>query len=48
MVEDNRRQNLLMNGGYRVLRFTAPDIYKREDIVISQVREGLTAIPSPR
>jgi hypothetical protein len=48
MVEDNRRQNLLMNGGYRVLRFTAPDIYKRADIVISQVREGLTAIPSPR
>jgi len=41
MVEDNRRQNLLMNGGYRVLRFTAPDIYKRADFVVDQVRAAL-------
>ena len=41
MVEDDRRQNLLMNGGYRVLRYTAPDIYNRPDVVVAQVRAAL-------
>ena len=41
MVDDNRRQNLLINGEYRVLRFTAPDIYNRSDVVVAQVRDAL-------
>jgi very-short-patch-repair endonuclease len=41
MAEDNRRQNLLVNAEYRVLRFTAPDIYNRSDIVVAQVRDAL-------
>jgi len=41
LVSDDRRQNLLMNAGYRVLRFTASDIYQRADIVVSQVRAAL-------
>ncbi|HET7419622.1 MAG TPA: DUF559 domain-containing protein [Candidatus Dormibacteraeota bacterium] len=41
MAEDNRRQNLLLNAGYRLLRFTASDIYRRPDVVITQTREAL-------
>jgi hypothetical protein len=41
MVEDNRRQNLLISSGYRVLRFTAADIHNRTDVVIAQVRAAL-------
>ena len=41
MVEDNRRQNQIVNAGYRVLRFTAADIYYRSDDVVAEVREAL-------
>jgi hypothetical protein len=41
MVEDNRRQNLLINAGYRLLRFTAVDIHNRADVVVAQVRAAL-------
>ncbi len=41
LVEDNRRQNLLINAGYQLLRFTAPDIYDRPEVVIAQVRFAL-------
>jgi very-short-patch-repair endonuclease len=41
MVEDNRRQNLLISSGYRVLRFTAADIHNRADVVVAQVRAAL-------
>jgi hypothetical protein len=41
MVEDNRRQNLIINGGYRVLRFTAVDIYKRANALVAEVRDAL-------
>jgi hypothetical protein len=41
MVEDNRRQNVLISGGYRVLRFTAADIHNRADVVVAQVRAAL-------
>jgi len=37
LVEDNRRQNLLMNAGYSVLRFTASDYYNRPDRIVAQV-----------
>jgi hypothetical protein len=41
LVEDDRRQNLIVNGGYRLLRFTAADIYKCADVVVAQVRLAL-------
>jgi Protein of unknown function (DUF559) len=37
LVEDDRRQNLLLNAGYTMLRFTASDIYNRPDTVVAQV-----------
>ncbi|HET7421535.1 MAG TPA: DUF559 domain-containing protein [Candidatus Dormibacteraeota bacterium] len=43
MVDDNRRQNLLVNAGYRVLRFTAADIYNRPDAVLRQVSAAAAA-----
>ena len=41
LVEDNRRQNLLINAGFRLLRFTAADIHNRPDVVAAQVRCAL-------
>jgi very-short-patch-repair endonuclease len=41
MVEDNRRQNLLVNAGYRLLRFTGSDLHARADVVVTQVRAAL-------
>lgn len=40
LVEDNRRQNLLINAGYKVLRFTASDIYQRPESILAQVSAG--------
>ncbi|TMC75828.1 MAG: DUF559 domain-containing protein [Chloroflexi bacterium] len=42
LVEDNRRQNLILNAGFRLLRFTAADIRQRPDVVTSQVRRALS------
>ena len=41
MVSDDRRQNLLINAGYRVLRFTAVDMRDRGASVVGQVRAAL-------
>jgi len=41
LVEDDRRQNLIVNAGYRLLRYTAADIYSRPDVVVAQVRAAL-------
>jgi len=41
LVDDNRRQNLLINAGYRLLRFTATDIHQRPEVVVAQVRSAL-------
>ncbi len=41
LVEDNRRQNRLLNAGINLLRFTAADL-KTPDLVVAQVRAGLT------
>jgi very-short-patch-repair endonuclease len=41
LVEDDRRQNLLLNAGYRLLRFTASDMYNHADVVVAQVRAAL-------
>ncbi|HEX2647987.1 MAG TPA: DUF559 domain-containing protein, partial [Candidatus Dormibacteraeota bacterium] len=38
MVEDNRRQNSLIDAGYRVLRFTAAD---RPEAITTLVRRAV-------
>lgn len=42
LVEDNRRQNRLLNGGIRLLRFTAADIFQAPESVIGQVRLAIS------
>jgi hypothetical protein len=41
LAEDNRRQNRLLNAGFRLLRFTAADVHHNPDFVINQVRTML-------
>lgn len=41
LVEDNRRQNQIVNAGYRILRYTAADIFNRSEEVVAEVREAL-------
>jgi hypothetical protein len=41
LVSDDRRQNLLIAAGYRILRFTAADIHGRPEIVVAQVRGSI-------
>jgi len=41
LVGDDRRQNALIAAGYRVLRFTAADVYGRPEAVVAQVRAAL-------
>jgi very-short-patch-repair endonuclease len=43
LVEDNRRQNRLLSAGFRLLRFTAGDIYNEPDVVAALVRSALRA-----
>jgi hypothetical protein len=38
LVDDNRRQNGFVGAGYRLLRFTAPDVLGTPDSVAMQVR----------
>ena len=41
LVSDNRRQNSLQQAGYRVLRFTSPDVYGRPNDVVGLVRGAI-------
>jgi len=41
LVADHRRQNLLLNAGYRLLRFTSADVFQRPEVVVAQVRGAL-------
>ena len=41
LVEDNRRQNRLLMAGVTLLRFTASDVLRRPDTVLTQVRDML-------
>jgi uncharacterized protein DUF559 len=43
LAEDNRRQNRLLDAGIRLLRFTATDVYNTPEVVLSQVRNALSA-----
>lgn len=48
LVEDNRRQNRLLMAGVRLLRFTALDVLRRPDGVLTQVRNMLNqGLPNP-
>ena len=42
LVGDDRRQNLLIGAGYRILRFTAADISARPEVVVAQVRGSIS------
>lgn len=42
LAEDNRRQNRLLKGGVRLLRFTAADVLRNPESVVSQVRAVLS------
>jgi len=41
LVSDNRRQNSLVRAGYRVLRFTAADLYGRPSAVVAEVAAAI-------
>jgi very-short-patch-repair endonuclease len=41
LVEDNLRQNVLVDAGYRLLRYTASDVYQRPDFIVTQIRRAL-------
>jgi len=41
LVEDDRRQNALVNSGYRVLRFTAQDLFSAPETIVAQVSEAV-------
>jgi len=41
LVEDDHRQNLLLNAGIRLLRFTARDVFRNPASVVAQVRAML-------
>jgi len=45
LVEDNRRQNRLVNAGIRLLRFTAGDVLHNPESVVTQVRGYLSSRP---
>ena len=42
LIDDNRRQNGLIGAGFRLLRFTAADVYGTPDTLVMQVRRSLT------
>ncbi len=45
LVEDNRRQNRLLGAGVRLLRFTAADVLRRPEALLTQARHGLAQGP---
>ena len=46
LVSDDRRHNLITGAGFRLLRFTSADLYRRPDVIAAQVR-GSLATPAP-
>ena len=43
LMEDNRRQNALISAGFRLLRYTASDVFQRPGFVVTQVRQVLAS-----
>lgn len=48
LTGDNRRQNRMVDAGYRLLRFTAADVLSAPDSVVSLVRRALSATTTTR
>jgi very-short-patch-repair endonuclease len=48
LVADNRRQNLIVNAGYQLLRFTTADLKDRPNVIVAQVRAALSAATGNR
>ena len=48
LVADLRRQNLILNAGFRLLRFTSADVLGRPRVVVDQVRDALGGIVAIR
>jgi very-short-patch-repair endonuclease len=42
LTGDNRRQNRMVDAGYRLLRFTAADVLSAPDSVVALVRRALS------
>jgi hypothetical protein len=42
LIEDDRRQNLLITAGFRLLRFTAADVHRQPEVIVAQVRAALS------
>ena len=47
LTGDNRRQNRLVDAGYRLLRFTAADVLSVPDSIVALVRRALSAGRAP-
>jgi very-short-patch-repair endonuclease len=43
LVEDDRRQNAFIDAGFRMLRYTAADVYQKPELIVTQVRRALRA-----
>jgi hypothetical protein len=43
LLEDNRRQNRLLNAGFRILRFAAADVHRTPDSIVAVVQAALTS-----
>jgi len=43
LADDNRRQNLLLDAGVTLLRFTARDVLSAPDLLVALVRRALAA-----
>jgi very-short-patch-repair endonuclease len=41
LVDDNRRQNRLVDSGFQILRFTAPDVFGDPESVLMRVSHSL-------
>src|SRR5205823_14996223 len=45
LISDDRRQNLIVNAGYRLLRYTSADLRDRPEVILAQVRAAVAAPP---
>jgi len=43
LTGDNRRQNRLVDAGYRLLRFTAADVLSAPESIVTLVRRALSS-----
>jgi hypothetical protein len=44
ITEDNRRQNGLLSAGFKLLRFSSPDVLKKPEFVVTSVRTALASV----